>query len=346
MPVVTFFHSIRENVFLNTRTTEAAPLESFGNFFLTPSQYLFGGKTISMRDKDRLDFEVKQSFDYGEWYWPKTVMSLLVLPLFEPLGISLKGISYLSAEVRKRHRHIEAMLQDKLVRSRLQEYKERGFGSFYSEDYIPCQGHKRPSFLTKKQKIEIKALKELISLLEANNIIYWIDFGTCLGAYRYGGIIPWDYDIDIGILEEDHENVRKVLSTLDPVKYQVQDWSSYSKPNTLLKLFIKETKNFIDIYHYRTDTTAKTIQYIFTFENSPFPESWKKSEIEASQKPLRYDQIFPLRKASFDGLTVWAPNDAIEFLHTKYGENLDPSMVWDEQTLTYLKVEDHPYWKS
>ncbi len=51
VPVVSAFHAIRESIFLNVRTSNAHPLESIGNFFLTPSQYLFGEKKSSSRKR-------------------------------------------------------------------------------------------------------------------------------------------------------------------------------------------------------------------------------------------------------------------------------------------------------
>lgn len=342
LPVVSTYHAVRESIFLNTRTPNANFIEKIGNFFLIPSQYLFGGKEIEVRDSQ---IHMSQAFNYEKMWVLKTLGSVIALPFSEALGSAFKGLAYLSPEVRQRHDKIKQALYAAAPQSHLEEYQLKGLPSFHTDEFIPCQGHKRPSYLTKKQKIEIAALKEVIALLDANNIIYWIDCGTCLGAYRYGGIIPWDYDIDISIFLPDHDNVKTILSSMDPEKYQIQDWSSYDKPKSFLKLYIKETKNFLDIYHYRINEEDKTVGYYYTNIDSPFPLSWKKAELKCI-KPLKYEEMFPLKKAHFDGLTVNAPNNVVAFLQSKYGENLDPTMVWDEESKSYHKVENHPYYQQ
>ena len=44
---------------------------------------------------------------------------------------------------------------------------------------------------------------ELMDLFDRERFSYWADGGTMLGALRHQGIIPWDKDIDIGLLVED-----------------------------------------------------------------------------------------------------------------------------------------------
>jgi hypothetical protein len=106
---------------------------------------------------------------------------------------------------------------------------------------------------------------------------------------------------------------------------------------------VKETHNFIDIYHYKINEEEGTVGYLYTYIDSPFPYEWKKSELKCTT-PLPLKAVFPLKKATFDNLTVWAPHDVVTFLQSKYGENLDPTMVWNAEEKRYDKVEDHPYY--
>ncbi|MBS0620145.1 MAG: LicD family protein, partial [Verrucomicrobia bacterium] len=314
--------------------------ESIGDFFLAPSRYLFGGKTIRFDEKG---CEVYQSYHYEKLHWLKTTLACALFPITETLGATFKGISYLSANVRRRHRQLKRALRELPPQSHLEEYRAQGIGSFHSDEYAPCLGLKRPSKLSKRQATEIAIFKEIATLLDANNILYWVDCGTALGAYRYGGIIPWDWDIDFSIMLEDHDNVKRLLGTLDPKKYQIQDWSGYTRPKSFLKLYVRETKNFIDIYHYKVSPEDQTIAYYYTYEFSSFPDSWKQEE-RMFTTPLPISDVFPLKKCRFDGLTVWAPNHIIPFLQSKYGENLDPVKVWDEESKSYKKIDNHPYY--
>ncbi len=54
-------------------------------------------------------------------------------------------------------------------------------------------------------------LKKLDEVCRANDIPYWIDFGTLLGAIRHKGFIPWDDDIDVSMMRRDVEKLKAAM---------------------------------------------------------------------------------------------------------------------------------------
>lgn len=59
--------------------------------------------------------------------------------------------------------------------------------------------------LKKIQHLELGILRDFDALCEKNGISYFICGGTAIGAARHHGFIPWDDDIDVGLLRADYE---------------------------------------------------------------------------------------------------------------------------------------------
>ena len=59
-----------------------------------------------------------------------------------------------------------------------------------------------------------RMLNDFADICNANDITqYWLVGGTLLGAVRHHGFIPWDDDLDLGIMRDDLERLEQVLAS-------------------------------------------------------------------------------------------------------------------------------------
>ena len=59
--------------------------------------------------------------------------------------------------------------------------------------------------LKRIQEKECYILESIVNICERNCIEYFLIGGTCLGAVRHDGFIPWDDDFDVVMLRDDYE---------------------------------------------------------------------------------------------------------------------------------------------
>lgn len=71
--------------------------------------------------------------------------------------------------------------------------------------------------LERLQDAERGILRVVDALCRQNGIDYFIDSGTCLGAVRHGGFIPWDDDTDIAMPYEDYQRFCELAPKALPV---------------------------------------------------------------------------------------------------------------------------------
>jgi len=85
-----------------------------------------------------------------------------------------------------------------------------------------------PVPLSKAQVSILNIFKEIKPALENNSIPYYLLGGSLLGAVRHKGFIPWDDDIDIGIVRDDYERFLKMVRTILPEHLELRSYRDKS----------------------------------------------------------------------------------------------------------------------
>ena len=80
------------------------------------------------------------------------------------------------------------------------------------DEEILCD-YKVTTEMKKVWQTELDMLEKLVNVCKKHNIKYFISGGTLIGALRHGGFIPWDDDIDVGMLREDYNKLLEVADT-------------------------------------------------------------------------------------------------------------------------------------
>lgn len=124
---------------------------------------------------------------------------------------------------------------------------------------------KRTDYLRELTKEESKALKmalldmyvDIARLCEQHQLTIMLCGGSCLGAVRHKGFIPWDDDLDLLMPRHDYEQLIHLLeqgALCEDYEFNTPNPKTDSK-NVFLKIYRKNTRN-VDVYS----------------DNSPFPK--------------------------------------------------------------------------
>ena len=94
----------------------------------------------------------------------------------------------------------------------------------------------------KLRQVQIQILDSFVDICQSNGLRYCLCAGTCLGAVRHKGFIPWDDDIDVMMPRADFEKFLRISQRIDDaffLDYYLTNpkygrcFAKYCKKNTL-----------------------------------------------------------------------------------------------------------------
>lgn len=93
------------------------------------------------------------------------------------------------------------------------------------------------------KSIELEIMDEIDRVCREAGIAYCLGYGSCLGAVRHDGFIPWDDDMDVVMLRADYERFLEVFDDLTREdRIRVVSYRDESAPCVFAKVVDTTTK--------------------------------------------------------------------------------------------------------
>lgn len=162
------------------------------------------------------------------------------------------------------------------------------------------------TLLRRVQLIELDILSEVDRICRQHQIDYFLDAGTALGAVRHGGFIPWDDDIDIGMLRADYEKFLLVAPDAFGEGFFLQNYATDKAPIMFSKVH-KTGTTFVE-YRLRNLPIAKGIFIdIFPYDYLPAEETAAWEHIKRCADLYRKFQFRTIKDRTLrpDGSLKW-----------------------------------------
>lgn len=220
--------------------------------------------------------------------------------------------------------------------------------------------------LQRLKDIEIDILAEIDRICKKHDIKWFLAGGSLLGAIRENKSIPWDDDLDIGMLREDFEKFKKVApKELNPKYYYSSPWTDENCHYYIDKIRLKssyfstaysshfrlEDGVFVDIIVYDQTSSNRHLEKLQIKLICAMVGALRIRWYNAPKKPHYkfWKRVFPILKhipwkvlhKLFDfAATMFAKNKNAEYLldstgqHIRYGRF--PKYYLEELTETEL----------
>ena len=124
-----------------------------------------------------------------------------------------------------------------------------------------------PDVLEKLHTVHIEILNDFKAVCEKHNLPYFALYGIAIGAVRHKGFIPWDDDIDVGMLRADFDRFLEIVDAELGEKYFILSPNADKRcTSSVVKLMLRDTK-FVSALNANAKCPQCIFMDIFPFDN-------------------------------------------------------------------------------
>jgi len=200
-------------------------------------------------------------------------------------------------------------------------YKNILLSDFYKNHEI--------EFDSLSEKKAINLLYGVVNILENTSLNFWIEGGTLLGAIRDEKLIPWDHDLDMGIINSNNNEIRNAIKLLKKEFYvSVKSFKKNHRTWILgdyrvikiypRKLYFFKEKLCLDLFVYYKGNLSSVNNEVYKYV------VWDRNGYHKKEYLEKLDKII------FYGKQINIPKNAKGFLEVKYGKDWEtPQKQWN-----------------
>ena len=150
-----------------------------------------------------------------------------------------------------------------------------------------------PELLKRIHNAELEVLNEFDNICKSNGLQYFAFAGTAIGAVRHGGFIPWDDDIDLGMLREDYEKLKKIVAEKEDYNFRITTPETEPEYCSSIIKFQQNDTQFVPPYAVKDNAKLGIHVDIFVYDRI---SDDKKKAVKQIRKARRYARLMFLRK--------------------------------------------------
>ena len=146
------------------------------------------------------------------------------------------------------------------------------------DGFLVTEGRKR------LWEVELELIDFVDKVCVKNKLNYFLIGGAAIGAVRHGGFIPWDDDMDIGLLRADFEKFVQIFKAMEHPNYIMEyGYKGDETTGTFLRIRDKRTTAIIRQQYHANKEHGVFIE-LYPFDGVPSDEKKRNKQISSSAR--------------------------------------------------------------